>query len=159
MTKPSLNKLGRPDRSRPFWRYKSLEEMTPKEWESLCDGCGRCCLNKFEDEDSSVHFTDVACQLLDLDTCRCQDYSNRRTLVPDCTKLTPRRVARMNCLPKTCAYRLIHEGKELKDWHPLVSKSSQSVHEAGISVRGRVVAENGLTDEEIEDRLIDWPDL
>ena len=143
---------------RPFWQRKTLGEMTPDEWESLCDGCGRCCLLKLEDEDTSeVVYTDVACRLLDLGTCRCRHYRQRRRLVPDCVVLTPENLERLDWMPSTCAYRRLHEGKDLPEWHPLVSGRPESVHEAGISVRGRVVREGSLPDEELEDRIVDWP--
>lgn len=132
--------------------------MTRKEWESLCDGCGRCCLNKFEDPDTKkIHYSDVACKLLDLKSCQCSDYPNRKKKVPDCLKLTPAVMPEMNCLPPTCAYRLLDEGKGLMWWHPLVSGSHKTVHTAGISVRGRAVSENGMTDAEMEERLVRWP--
>lgn len=144
--------------ARPFWKTKTLTEMTRAEWESLCDGCGRCCLNKFEDQDSGrIHYTDVACKLLDLESCRCSSYENRTKFVKDCIVLTPKSMSRMNCLPATCAYRLLHEGRDLYEWHPLVSGRRASVHEAGISVRGRVVSEDGMSDEEMETRLVKWP--
>ncbi len=141
-----------------FWKSTKLSEMTPKQWESLCDGCGRCCLNKFEDtKTKKIFYSDVACQLLDTKSCRCSDYPNRTKKVPDCVVLSPRNLKKMNCLPPTCGYRLVAEGKDLYWWHPLKSGSAKSVHEAGISVRGRVISEIGLSDEEIEDRLVTWP--
>jgi uncharacterized cysteine cluster protein YcgN (CxxCxxCC family) len=142
-----------PGRPAPFWREKSLETMTPTEWESLCDGCGRCCLVKLEDEDTGeIHFTDVACKLLDLGSCRCQDYAKRRRKVRDCIKLTPNAVRTLTWLPPSCAYRLVAEGRDLAWWHPLVSGRPESVHEAGVSVRGRVCQS------EREVRLADYPD-
>ena len=121
----------------PFWRVKRLEEMTGAEWESLCDGCGRCCLNKLEDEDTGeIAWTDVACRLLDGETCRCRDYANRQALVPDCIPLNPETVRSLTWLPPTCGYRLVEEGHDLYWWHPLVSGDPETVHEAGISVRG-----------------------
>lgn len=128
--------------SRPFWKRKRLEEMTGAEWESLCDGCGKCCLHKLEDaETGEVSYTAVACRLLDTHAVRCSRYGERRRLVPDCAVLTPEMVRSMSWLPKTCAYRLLAEGKDLADWHPLVSGDPESVHRAGMSVRGRVVSE------------------
>ena len=141
----------------PFWRRKSLEEMTSTEWESLCDGCGRCCVLKLEDEETgALDYTDIACRLLDLGTCRCSDYANRRAKVPDCVDLTAEAVRTLRWLPPTCAYKLIAEGEELAWWHPLVSGDPETVHEAGISVRGRVVAEQSGVDP--EDRIVDWPE-
>lgn len=126
----------------PFWREKRLEEMNPAEWESLCDGCGKCCLNKLEDIDTGeLAYTNVACRLLDLGTCRCTRYPERSRLVPDCVTLTPDNIAGLRWMPSTCAYRLLAEGKELPYWHPLVSGDPDSVHRAGISVRGRAISE------------------
>jgi len=143
----------------PFWKAKSLEEMTPEEWESLCDGCGRCCLNKLEDWDTGeIAWTSVACTLLDEGTCRCRDYTNRTARVPDCVPLTPEAVRRLTWLPPTCAYRLLAEGKDLRWWHPLVSKDPRTVHEAGISVRGRVVSEDDVEVEAYEAHIVEWPD-
>ncbi len=141
----------------PFWRRKSLNEMTRHEWESLCDGCGKCCLHKLEDADTGeISPTNVACRLLDLGTCRCQDYAHRKSLVPDCLRLTPLRVRTLPWLPPSCAYRLLAEGKDLHWWHPLVSGDPETVHQAGISVRGRAVSETKVDD--LEDYIVDWLD-
>lgn len=133
--------------------------MSGPEWESLCDGCGRCCLVKLEDEDTGkIHFTDVRCRLLDAKSCRCGDYDNRQALVPDCVKLTPGEVRSLNWLPPTCAYRLIDEGKELYWWHPLVSGDPDTVHQARISVRGRTFAhEDEVAQEDLVERIVQWP--
>jgi len=143
----------------PFWRRKTLAEMTAEEWESLCDGCGRCCLNKLEDEDTGrIYYTDVGCRLLDDHACRCHDYANRSTRVDDCVRLTPDNVRDLNWLPPTCAYRLVAEGRDLYWWHPLVSGDPESVHVARISVRGRVSGlEDAIPDEELEDHIVQWP--
>ena len=143
----------------PFWRVKTLDEMNLAEWESLCDGCGRCCLVKLEDEDTSeIYFTDIGCRLLDGKTCRCLDYKRRHRLVPDCVKLTATVVRELGWLPVTCAYRLVAEGRDLYDWHPLKSGSPDSVHEAGVSVRGRVAAsETDLAPERWPSRIVKWP--
>jgi len=143
----------------PFWRRKSLAEMTPTEWESLCDGCGRCCLNKLEEEDTGrIYFTDVGCRLLDDHTCRCRDYDHRSEKVSDCVRLTAQNVRTLTWLPPTCAYRLVAEGRDLYWWHPLVSKDPDSVHVAGVSVRGRVSAsEQDVRDDELEERIVNWP--
>jgi uncharacterized cysteine cluster protein YcgN (CxxCxxCC family) len=132
----------------PFWKTKSLEDMTAAEWESLCDGCGKCCLAKLEDEDTGeIHWTSVACRLFDAGTCRCKDYANRLAKVPDCVQLTPRNVRTLTWLPSTCAYRLIANGKDLFNWHPLVSGDPRSVHRAGVSVRGKITASETDLDE------------
>jgi uncharacterized cysteine cluster protein YcgN (CxxCxxCC family) len=135
----------------PFWKTKTLEEMTAAEWESLCDGCGKCCLAKLEDEDTGeIHWTSVACRLFDEKTCRCRDYANRLTQVSDCVRLTPENVRTIAWLPSTCAYRLVANGHDLPDWHPLVSGDPKSVHRAGISVKGKVTASESDLDE-VED--------
>lgn len=125
----------------PFWKTKTLAEMSPSEWESLCDGCGKCCLSKLEDEDSGeIHWTSVACRLFDAGACSCRDYPNRTKKVHDCIQLTPENVGTISWLPTTCGYRLINEGRDLFDWHPLISGDRNTVHSAGISIRGKVTA-------------------
>lgn len=143
----------------PFWRTKTLAEMTDAEWESLCDGCGRCCLNKLEDEDSGrIYFTDVGCRLLDGDSCRCRDYPNRSAQVPDCVRLSPENVPDIAWLPSSCAYRLVAEGRDLYWWHPLISGDPDTVHVAGVSVRGRVSAsEADVPEDQLEEHLVNWP--
>lgn len=137
-----------------FWETKPLDAMTRDEWESLCDGCGLCCLHKLEDEDTGdVHATNVACKLLDPHSGRCTDYRRRRVYVPDCVRLTPKLLRGISWLPETCGYRLIDEGKPLADWHPLVSGDPESVHRAGISVRGWTVSENEAGD--LEHHIVD----
>ena len=138
----------------PFWKAKSLAEMSRAEWESLCDGCGRCCLNKLEDEDTGAFlYTRAACKLLDLDTCRCSDYPNRARRVSDCVSLTPENVGTLGWLPVTCAYRLLDEGKPLAWWHPLVSGDPATVDEAGISVKGEAYSEEGIAVDDLVDHL------
>jgi uncharacterized cysteine cluster protein YcgN (CxxCxxCC family) len=143
----------------PFWKGRALEDFSKDEWESLCDGCGRCCLVKLEDEDTGdIHFTSIGCKLLDGRTCQCADYKQRRRRVRDCVKLTPEAVRSIKWLPPTCGYRLIAEGKDLKWWHPLVSGSPETVHEAGVSVKGRVVAsETDMPVEMFPEFIVSWP--
>jgi uncharacterized cysteine cluster protein YcgN (CxxCxxCC family) len=127
----------------PFWKRKSLAEMSPDEWESLCDGCALCCMLKVEDEDTGeVFYSDVACKLLDLGTCRCTNYGQRAKLVPDCVVLTADNPEPYEWLPDTCAYRRLARGQELPEWHPLITGDPDSVHEAGISMKGRATSEN-----------------
>ena len=142
-----------------FWETKSLTEMSDAEWESLCDGCGRCCLHKLEDEDSGeVFFTSVSCRLLDTYQCRCTKYPQRLQYVPDCIVLKPDQLVGSSALPTSCAYRRLAEGRGLPDWHPLISADVESVHLAGISVRERVISETEVDEENLEDYLLDWPD-
>jgi uncharacterized cysteine cluster protein YcgN (CxxCxxCC family) len=141
----------------PFWQRKKLGEMTAEEWESLCDRCGRCCLKKLEDETTgAVAYTDVACKLLDRERCSCRRYEQRRSLVPDCIALCPTDAATFDWLPTTCAYRKLAAGKPLEWWHPLVSGDPNSVHRAGISVRGRALAERDVAPEDLETRIVSW---
>lgn len=130
---------------KPFWQTKRLEQMTREEWESLCDGCGLCCLVRFEDEDTGeVVPTRVHCKLFDAERCTCTDYANRRKHVPDCIKLTPWNIEALKWMPLSCGYRRINEGRGLADWHPLVSGDPDSVHRAGVSVKGQTVSELAL---------------
>ena len=142
-----------------FWERVPLSAMSPREWEALCDGCGKCCLNKLEDPDTGeVALTRVACRLLDGHTCRCARYETRRAYVPECVVLTPRTLpGAAYFMPSTCAYRLLHEGRPLPPWHPLVTQDPESVHEAGVSARGWTVSEVEVPEEEWEDHIVEEP--
>jgi uncharacterized protein len=142
-----------------FWLEKSLDEMTPEEWESLCDGCGRCCLVKLEDaDDGTLYHTDISCRLFDPESCRCSNYDNRAIAVPDCVTLTPHDVRTLPWLPPTCAYRMVSEGKNLAWWHPLMSGNPATVVEAGVSVKGRVFAsEDTVKPDDLQSRIREWP--
>ncbi|MSO54057.1 MAG: YcgN family cysteine cluster protein [Rhodospirillales bacterium] len=127
---------------KPFWKTKALSEMSQAEWESLCDGCGKCCLHKIEDiATGKISYTNIACRLLDSDACKCSDYANRSKRVHDCVKLTADNLASLKWMPSTCAYRLVADGKDLEWWHPLVSGDRETIHAAGMSVRGRTIPE------------------
>lgn len=140
----------------PFWETTPLDRMTTEQWESLCDGCGRCCLHKLRDEDTEeLAFTNVSCRLLDTHSCRCTRYETRRRWVPDCVSLTPETLAGIDWLPPTCAYRRVAEGRGLAAWHPLVSGTSETVHSAGISVRDRATNERRAG--ALEDHVVEWP--
>lgn len=142
---------------KPFWETTPLAEMDTAQWEAICDGCAKCCLIKLQDDESGdIVFTDIACHLLDQKSCRCTQYEARTKLVPTCVKLTKDNLHQVDFMPPSCAYRLLHEGKDLPDWHPLVSGSQESVVEAGMSVRDRVTDETGFTGD-WEDRVVDWP--
>ncbi len=142
--------MGHPTEQNAFWKTKTLRQMSSSEWEALCDGCGKCCLIKLIDDlTDDLHYTTVACKLLDCDSCRCGDYKNRKKLVEDCVILSPRLVEELHWMPSTCAYRLIYEGKDLYWWHPLVSGNPNTVHEAGISVKGRAISEREVKDAEL----------
>ena len=142
--------MGHPTDQNAFWKNKTLRQMSTSEWEALCDGCGKCCLIKLIDDlADDLHYTTVACKLLDCESCECGDYENRKSLVEDCVILSPRLIEELHWMPSTCAYRLIYEGKDLYWWHPLISGNSNTVHEAGISVRGRVISEREVKDSEL----------
>lgn len=140
-----------------FWERVPLAQMTAEEWEALCDGCGKCCLNKLEDEDTGeIAYTRVACRLFDDATCRCLDYADRKRLVPECVVLTPPSLPEISTwMPRSCAYRRLNEGRGLAAWHPLVSGDPESVHRAGVSVRFRTVSEAAVPLDDWEDHIID----
>lgn len=142
-----------------FWETKSLDDMSDSEWEALCDGCGRCCLHKLEDEDTgSVHYTAIACRLLDTDSCRCKDYPRRFSHVPDCLSVRPLTAQKIAWLPISCAYVRLANGQPLANWHPLISGYAESVHEAGIGVRHCCKSETEVPVVEWEHHLIEWAD-
>lgn len=144
--------------TKPFWRAKPMVAFTPEEWESLCDGCGKCCLLKLEyEETGELEFTDVACRQLDCETARCKDYGARADLVPDCVTLTPDNIGALAFMPPSCAYRLVAAGKDLPRWHPLVSGDPESVHVAGMSARFRVVPETEVEEEDMLHHIVEWP--
>ncbi len=130
-----------------FWEYKALKEMTQSEWEQLCDGCAKCCLHKLEDEDTGIIYaTNVVCQYLDSEKCQCNEYARRSILVPECVTMSPDNLQQVYFMPDTCAYRLLAEGRELPDWHPLLSGQSRSTHDSGHSVQGKVISELEVDD-------------
>ncbi|SPF79728.1 YcgN family cysteine cluster protein [Pseudoprimorskyibacter insulae] len=145
--------------SRKFWETKPMAKMSPEEWEALCDGCGKCCLNKLEDEETGeVALTRVACRLFDDSTCRCSQYEIRHQFVPECIVMTPATIAQhAYWLPQTCAYRLLTEGRPLYSWHPLISGDPDTVHRAGVSMQDRTVPEFEVDEEDWEDHIIDEP--
>ncbi|GGF69866.1 hypothetical protein SAMN05216376_108169 [Mameliella alba] len=142
-----------------FWERKRLQDMSDAEWEALCDGCGKCCLNKLEDEDTGeVALTRVACRLFDDSTCRCSQYEIRHQFVPECIVLRPANIAKNHYwMPETCAYKLLYEGKPLYDWHPLISGTPDSVHDAGVSMRDATVPEFEVDEDDWEDHIIEEP--
>ena len=156
MSPPMKDPIPR-DGLRPGFWTRPLHTLTPREWEALCDGCGKCCLNKLEDADTGqVFFTRIACRLLDDETCRCGQYEERKRFVPECVVLTPKSIAKVAYwMPSTCAYRLRHEGKPLYDWHPLISGRAESVQEAGESIRGWTLPEYEIPEEDWEDHIIE----
>ena len=142
----------------PFWKSKTMAEMTTKEWESLCDGCGKCCCLRMEDEDTAaIYVTDITCKLFDRETCQCGDYANRVAQVPDCVQLTPDNAGKLAWMPQTCAYRLIANGEDLFDWHYLVSGSRETIHDAGMSVQNATYNEIDIPEREHTKHIVIWP--
>lgn len=142
----------------PFWKTKTLSEMSDAEWESLCDGCGKCCLHKLQDEETGrVHLTVIACRMLELESCRCRAYLDRSTIVPECVRVRPENVLTL-ALPSTCGYRRLAEGRDLPLWHPLVTGDPQSVHVAGKSAYAFAVSETEVDEEEFEEFVVAWTD-
>lgn len=140
-----------------FWEDKPLAAMTEAEWESLCDGCGKCCVIKLEDVDTGdIHYTDIGCKLLDGATCRCSDYPNRKAIVPDCVILRPDSLDQLPWMPASCAYRRLHEGKPLPDWHPLITGNPDSTHDAGQSVLGKIFPEDAIAEDDYPEHIRDW---
>jgi uncharacterized cysteine cluster protein YcgN (CxxCxxCC family) len=140
----------------PFWETKKLHELTEVEWEALCDGCAKCCVHKLEDEDTGeIHYTCVACRMLDVNTCRCTDYPNRHETVPDCAVLSTDQPQHFKWMPDTCAYRLMSEGKPLPAWHPLITGNPASVHEHGASARKKLIPEFLADEEDLEKYIVD----
>lgn len=140
-----------------FWQGRALEDFTPSEWEQLCDGCAKCCLNKLEDEDTNtVVYTRVACRLLDTDSCRCSDYDQRLTLAPNCVQVTPAMARSAQWLPDSCAYRLLAQGRDLPAWHPLLNGDLSSTVNAGESVAGRVLSETFVHPDGLDEHIITW---
>ncbi|MDG1693815.1 MAG: YcgN family cysteine cluster protein [Porticoccaceae bacterium] len=142
-----------------FWQTKKLHQMTSAEWESLCDGCGKCCLVKLEDFDTAeIYHTDLACKLLNINACRCSDYKNRQKQVDDCVKLDPKNLESIQWLPDTCSYKLIEQGKPLPDWHHLRTGNRDAVHQVLGSVRHFATSEVGVKEHDLEQHIIQWVD-
>jgi uncharacterized cysteine cluster protein YcgN (CxxCxxCC family) len=140
-----------------WWNSKSLEQLTTSEWEALCDGCAKCCLHKLEDDDSGeVYYTKVRCRYLDEDSCRCSDYAQRSVLMPNCIHLRVEEVSGYDWLPSTCAYRLRAHNLPLPEWHPLETGDSQSVHEAGVSIRGRAISDEFVHPDGFDEHIVQW---
>ena len=147
-----------PLHKKPFWQTKTLAEMSADEWESLCDGCGKCCLIRLEDDETAeIYTTDAHCKLFDNGSCRCSNYENRKAIVHDCVILKPENIAALKWMPRTCAYRRLSEGQGLPKWHHLRSGSRQTIHDAGMSVQNATVSEVGLSEDELMARITVWP--
>lgn len=160
MTLPdTIPPMGEQSRLEAFWAVKRLEELTPEEWELLCDGCGRCCLHKLQDEETDeVFYTQVACRFLDLENCRCREYAQRQQWVPDCVVLGAGSSAALRWMPSTCAYRLLAEGKPLPPWHPLVAGHTDPMRDAGMLASAFAIPEDAVDDpDDLEDYIIPWP--
>lgn len=141
----------------PFWKTKQLRDLNSSEWESLCDGCGKCCVLKLEDIDTEeIYYTDVGCKLLDCETCRCLNYADRKKLVPDCVVLTADGLDALHWMPKSCAYRLVNEGLDLPDWHPLITGIANSTRLSGNSVSGQIVTETSVAEADMPDHIREW---
>jgi uncharacterized cysteine cluster protein YcgN (CxxCxxCC family) len=141
-----------------FWEEKTLSQMSQSEWESLCDGCGKCCLNKIiNDETEELHFTNVACHLLHTKSCQCKKYTQRFKLVKDCVKVSLEDIDQFNWLPASCAYRCLVEDKPLPEWHPLITGSQSAMHKGGFSVRGKAISEHSIHPDDLEDYIVTWP--
>ena len=155
---PMSSKIARDGLADRFWETKPMDQLNRKEWEALCDGCGKCCLNKLEDDDGDVALTRVACRLFDDTTCLCSNYTMRHEFVPECIVLTPKTIEKhMYWLPQTCGYRLIYEGRALFDWHPLISGDPQSVHRAGVSIQDMTLSEADIDEDDWDDHIIEEP--
>lgn len=140
-----------------FWHHKSLAQMNRDEWEALCDGCGKCCLHKLEDEEThELAYTRVICRYFDEGNCRCKVYQTRKTLVPECVVLTPENLKQLHFMPSSCAYRLLHEGKELPAWHPLLSGKRTAAIESGNSVAGKVISEEYVHEDGLDEHIVKW---
>lgn len=141
-----------------FWEKKTLSQMSQNEWESLCDGCGKCCLNKIiDDETEELHFTNVACHLLHTKTCQCRKYEKRLKLVPDCVKVSLDDIDQFHWLPASCAYKLLAEEKPIPEWHPLITGSQSKMHQGGHSIRGKIISETQIAPENLADYIAIWP--
>lgn len=143
--------------SQPWWQTKSLDQMDDAQWEALCDGCAKCCLVKLEDADTEeIYYTNVSCQLLDTESCRCSDYEGRHKIVDDCIKLDRSNVNKLEWLPQSCSYRLVAAGESLPEWHHLITGDREAMHNYGASLRGKVTSELNVHDDDIEDHIIRW---
>ena len=140
-----------------YWESIALKDMNTEQWEALCDGCGKCCVIKLEDvDDGAIYYTDIGCTLLDTGDCRCKNYPERKSIVPDCVILTPDRLDALNWMPKTCAYRLLHQGQDLPQWHPLITGDPNSTHLSGHSVAGKILTEGDIDEEDYPDHITNW---